>query len=87
MKYYIVPRRRQTEYEQMIKIYDWCVEAFDKKSDYLRWGVNYAQGTEEFVEFSFKHDADASAFLFQWDQYCLSKPEQWAIGVRTWDDL
>ena len=86
MKHYIVPRHGKT-YDQMIKIHDWCESNFDKTEDYLRWSVNFARDSEDYVEFSFKREEDASAFVFQWNDYCLSKDRQWELGFRSWDEL
>ena len=84
--FYIVPRLLQKDYDQMIKIYDWSCEAFGKE-DYVRWNINFARGTEDYVEFDFRDEADASAFVLQWGEFCLSKDKQWELGLRTWDEI
>lgn len=86
MNRYIVARLTQKEYDQMIKIYNWCEQSFDNKKDYMRWTVNYARGNENFVEFAFRQEEDASAFILQWDQYCLTKDQQRNKGIIGWDE-
>mgnify|MGYP003704713227 CR=1 FL=1 len=86
MKHFIVPRAPQSAYEQMIKIHDWCKEAFGKEDYFVRWNVNFARGTEDYVEFDFRNDADASAFVFQWGDYCVSKERQWELGFCSWTE-
>ena len=85
MHHYIVPRAPHSAFEQMIKIYDWCEDAFGK-IDHVRWNVNFARNTEDYVEFDFRDEADASAFVFQWDEHCLTKEQQWELGLRAWDE-
>ena len=85
MKHYIIPRTPHTAFEQMIKIHDWCREVFGRE-DYVRWNINFARGTEDYVEFDFRDDADASAFVFQWGDYCLTKEKQRKLGLRNWDE-
>ena len=87
MKHYIVPRVPQSAFEQMIKIHDWCKEAFGKEDYFVRWNINFVHGTEDYVEFDFRDEADASAFVFQWGEHCLSKDKQWELGLRTWDEI
>ena len=70
----------------MVKIYNWCEATFDNKKDYTRWSVNYAQGNENYVEFGFRNEEDASAFVFQWGEHCLSKDKQWELGLISWDE-
>ena len=84
MKHYIVPREPQSAYEQMIRIHSWCKEAFG--DEFPRWTVNFARGTEDYVEFDFRDEADASAFVLQWGEFCLSKDKQWELGLRAWDE-
>ena len=43
MKHYIVPRARQADYNNMIKIHDWCSEVFGKE-DYVRWNTDWTVG-------------------------------------------
>ena len=85
MKSFIV-KRSWPDFDRMIEITKWCEEVFGKM-DYLRWNLNFARGTEDYVEFEFKRDEDASAFVFQWDQYCISKDEQYKRGLLRWDEL
>ena len=87
MKSFIVKRGPDIQsFEQMIKIYDWCETAFGKM-DYLCWNLNFARGTENYVEFDFRREADASAFVFQWGEYCVSKERQFELGLRSWDEV
>ena len=86
MKHYIVPRARQADYDKMIKIHDWCSEVFGKE-DYVRWNINFARDTEDYVEFGFRDDTDASAFVLQWGEYCVSKEKQYMLGLCSWDEL
>jgi len=87
LKHFIVPRAPQSAYEQMIKIHDWCKEAFGKEDYFVRWNINFARGTEDYVEFDFRDEADASAFVLQWGEFCLSKDKQWELGLRTGVEL
>ena len=84
MHHYIVPRHGKT-YDQMIKIHDWCQEAFGKE-DYVRWNINFARGTEDYVEFDFRDEKDAMWFELRWVDYCVSKDQQWELGFRSWDE-
>ena len=85
MKHYIVPRARQADYDKMIKIHDWCREVFGTE-DYIRWNINFARGTEDYVEFGFRDDTDASAFVLQWGDHCVLKEQQFKLGLCSWSE-
>ena len=85
MKHYIVPRARQADYNNMIKIHDWCSEVFGKE-DYVRWNINFARDTEDYVEFGFRDDTDASAFVLQWGDHCVLKEQQFKLGLCSWSE-
>ena len=98
MKHYIVPRARQADHNNMIKIHAWCSEVFGTEDyantlrrigteDYVRWSINFARDTEDYVEFGFRDDTDASAFVFQWGEYCVSKEKQYMLGLCSWDEV
>ena len=87
MKSFIVKRGPDTQsFDQMIKIHDWCEMAFGKM-DYLRWNLNFARGTENYVEFDFRREEDASAFVLQWNDDCISKETQFMLGIASWDEV
>ena len=85
MKHYIVPRARQADYDKMIKIHDWCREVFGTE-DYVRWNINFARDTEDYVEFGFRDDPDASAFVLQWGDHCVLKEQQFKLGLCSWSE-
>lgn len=85
MKSYIV-KRSYPDFDRMVKITKWCEEVFGKM-DYLRWNLNFAYGTEDYVEFSFRQDQDASAFVFQWSDDCIGREEQHDLGIISWNEV
>lgn len=85
MKYFIV-KRSWPDFDRMIEITKWCEEVFGKM-DYLRWNLNFARGTEDYVEFEFKRDEDASAFVLQWNEQCVSREKQYELGIIGWSEV
>jgi hypothetical protein len=83
---FIVRRKTHEEFEQMLKIHYWCEEAFGRV-DYVRWNCGFADDSEHYVYYSFSKREDASAFVFQWDQYCLSDEQKFHEGLLSWYDI
>jgi hypothetical protein len=87
MKSFVVKRGPGYGYfDHLIKIYNWCREVFGKE-DHVRWNINFARGTVYYVEFNFRDGADASAFVFQWGNHCVSKEQQFKLGLCSWNEV
>jgi hypothetical protein len=71
----------------MIEIHKWCEQAFGKIDYFTTWDVDFARGTEDYVEFKFYKEEMASAFVLQWTDYCIDHEVQFALGMLSWDEL
>lgn len=78
----------QAAFARMIKVYDWCREAFGREDFGNTWYTGFASSsTDDFVEFKFYRDEMASAFVFQWNDLCLTKDEQWFWSLISVDEM
>jgi hypothetical protein len=68
VKYSCVVSRRSNPPFFLINIHQWCGDAFGQYGE--RWESIYPaifSDDDAHVKFLFKEEADASAFMFQWD--------------------
>jgi hypothetical protein len=72
----------------MMEIYKWNEAAFGKEDYFKTWMSGFAgHSGEEFVEFKFYDESMASAFVFQWNDYCISQEDQFHLGIFSWNEL
>jgi hypothetical protein len=82
-----VVSRKPADFDQFMKIWKWCEAAFGKPCYFTTWDGDFADHTDDWVRFKFYKDEMASAFVMQWGDYCLTKDEQYKLGIISLQEM
>jgi len=72
MKEYIIPRKSNEEFDEMLEIWHWCERTFGKrdynKGGHYNWDVGFTDATEDNVTFTFYDESLATLFALRWSK-------------------
>jgi hypothetical protein len=67
VKYYVIERKSEKEYEHMMKIYDWCESTFGPQGHSQQgWSIGWQDNTEDRVRYIFWDESLAVLFTLRW---------------------